>query len=123
MRQDMSEVIQMPRERGSARHLRATEWAESGNLVGGAFLHGRKHISTPNRYARPNQAARRVLELKELGEPHVEAQRRCVKRSNHYAMRATKFPPAASLFDGWSRDVPKLNTTPRRLRVPRQSTR
>lgn len=48
------------------RHSRATEWAESGNLVGVAFLLGHKHISTTNRYTRPNEAAaRRVLGVKD----------------------------------------------------------
>jgi len=52
------------------RHARATEWAESGNLVGVAFLLGHKHISTTNRYTRPNEAAaRKVLGVKELARP------------------------------------------------------
>lgn len=48
------------------RHARATQWAESGNLVGVAYLLGHKQITTTNRYARPNQAAAaRVLGVKE----------------------------------------------------------
>jgi integrase len=44
------------------RHARATQWAESGNLVGVAYLLGHKQITTTNKYARPNRAAaERVL--------------------------------------------------------------
>jgi integrase len=39
------------------RHARATQWAESGNLVGVAYLLGHKQVTTTNRYARPNRAA------------------------------------------------------------------
>jgi integrase len=48
------------------RHARATQWAESGNLVGVAYLLGHKQVTTTNRYARPNRAAaERVLSVKD----------------------------------------------------------
>jgi ketosteroid isomerase-like protein len=41
---------------------RATQWAESGNPVGVAYLLGHEQITTTNKYARPNRAAaERVL--------------------------------------------------------------
>jgi integrase len=44
------------------RHARATQWAESGNLVGVAYLLGHKQVTTTNKYARPNRmAAEKVL--------------------------------------------------------------
>ena len=39
------------------RHARATQWAETGNLVGVAYLLGHKQVTTTNKYARPNRAA------------------------------------------------------------------
>ena len=48
------------------RHARATQWAETGNLVGVAYLLGHKQVTTTNKYARPNwAAAKRVLGVKE----------------------------------------------------------
>jgi integrase len=48
------------------RHARATQWAESGNLVGVAYLLGHKQITTTNKYAKPNRAAaERVLGVKD----------------------------------------------------------
>ena len=48
------------------RHARATQWAETGNLVGVAYLLGHKQVTTTNKYARPNwAAATRVLGVKE----------------------------------------------------------
>jgi integrase len=44
------------------RHARATQWAETGNLVGVAYLLGHKQVTTTNKYARPNRnAAEKVL--------------------------------------------------------------
>jgi integrase len=48
------------------RHARATQWAESGNLVGVAYLLGHKQITATNKYATPNRAAaERVLGVKD----------------------------------------------------------
>jgi integrase len=48
------------------RHARATQWAETGNLVGVAYLLGHKQVTTTNRYARPDRAAaERVLGVKD----------------------------------------------------------
>jgi integrase len=44
------------------RHARATQWAETGNLVGVAYLLGHKQVTTTDKYARPNRnAAEKVL--------------------------------------------------------------
>lgn len=53
------------------RHARATQWAESGNLVGVAYLLGHKQVTTTNKYARPNRfAAEKVIKLiKDSGVP------------------------------------------------------
>jgi hypothetical protein len=53
------------------RHARATQWAESGNLVGVAYLLGHKQVTTTNRYARPNRAAaeRVLLVIKDRSRP------------------------------------------------------
>jgi integrase len=44
------------------RHGRLTQFAETGNLPGAAYLAGHKRVTTTNRYARPNvRSARAVL--------------------------------------------------------------
>lgn len=45
------------REALDLRHARATQWAETGNLVGVSYLPGHKQVTTTNKYARPNRAA------------------------------------------------------------------
>ena len=46
------------------RHSRLTEWAETGNLPGAAYLAGHTRISTIDKYAKPGRrAAERLLGL------------------------------------------------------------
>ena len=56
------------------RHARATQWAESGNLVGVAYLLGHKQVTTTNKYARPNRmAAEKVLlTIKDSANPRCQ---------------------------------------------------
>jgi integrase len=50
------------------RHTRLTEFAETGNLVGAAYLAGHRQVTTINRYARPNRrAAEQVLSAVDAG--------------------------------------------------------
>ncbi len=43
------------------RHARLTEFAETGNLVGAAFLAGHRQVTTINRYAKPNRRAAELV--------------------------------------------------------------
>jgi integrase len=63
----------LPADRAAAftpyclRHARLTELAETGNLVGAAYLSGHRQVTTINRYARPNRrAAEEVLKALDL---------------------------------------------------------
>lgn len=79
----------LPTDRAAAftpyclRHARLTELAETGNLVGAAYLSGHRQVTTINRYARPNrraaEAVLRALDLRAAQRaPH---QRRAIRAS------------------------------------------
>ena len=54
------------------RHARITQWAETGNLTGTAFMAGHRRISTTDRYAHRSRGAAERL-LASTGETNLEA--------------------------------------------------